>query len=253
MTRVGTVMSLGEGEMHAVAGVGVGLLCAGFVVVGLVTGFSDCERDADAGSKSSLDLDDMEAIEASIAYKKSPAKQPQKKTRQPDEAVKAPGVSRDENKKPTDKKPEDKKPTKDEKPAKTPPDRRPTDEDLPVNDKPVTDVGEFNDSSRGFADVTAGDPFYRELAADFNEIWQWPEIIKTQATAAACLHILVDGKIEKTKVDPKSGEPQLDESLAAGLKQLQTKRNANPTPVPTHLIKQATTRWICFKAKTPQQ
>jgi hypothetical protein len=243
-------MTLRDGELHVFAGAGVGLLSAGFVVMTLA--YSSCS-DADADSKAMHNpLEDMETIEASIAYRKAPKKQPEKKTRAPEEA-KTKNITSDEVKQPPDRKKDESK--RDDKPKKPPPDRSKFDEDenAPVNEDQKPDVGEFNDSVRGFAEVTAGEPFFRELAADFHEIWQWPDIIKTQATAAACLHINADGTIEKTKVDPKSGEPQLDESLAAGLKQLETKRKNNPTPVPTYLIKQATTRWICFRAKTPQQ
>lgn len=242
-------MSLGDGEMHVLSGVGIGVLAGGLVVLMVITAI-----DHDPAQAARDPLDDMDPIEASIAYKKSPAKQPQKKFRPPDPDVKPQGVRKDDTKpdplvkkKPEEKKSKDKPP-----PNYKPPDRREKDDTLPVNEKPVTDVGEFNDNKRGFADVTAGDPFFRELAADFHEIWSWPEFVKSEATAAACLHIKEDGKIEKTKIDPRSGEPQLDESLAAGLKLLQKKRNDNPIAVPSHLLKSATTRWICFRAKTPQ-
>src|SRR4051794_21710186 len=49
-------------------------------------------------------LKDMEAIEATIAYRKTPQKQPQKHTEPPPTIEKPEGVSHDENKKPPEKK-----------------------------------------------------------------------------------------------------------------------------------------------------
>lgn len=244
-------MSLRDNELHAVAGGGVTVLVGVMAVLLVVSGRSGC-----AGGNANAEpnpLEDMEAIEASIAYKKAPAKQPQKKTRTPEPEKKAEGVSRDETKKPDEqkKKPEDAKPVTNPKDAI--PDRKPKDEDLPENQKPVTDVGEFNDSTRGFAETTSGDPFFRELAADFHENWEFPKILSATASAAGCLHILADGTIKKTKVDPKSGDDALDDSVERALKKMEKLRNGKPVAVPTHLLKQATTRWICFKTKSQEQ
>ncbi len=64
--------------------------------------------------------------------------------------------------------------------------------------------------------------------------------------AVGCLHITADGKIADTKLD-KSRDDQLDQSVELALKKVETKRNNNPEPVPTDIVKLATTRWICFK------
>jgi outer membrane biosynthesis protein TonB len=241
-------MSFNDGELHAIAGLGAAIILGGLagamVLAGVMGGDSDANTDEHP-------LEDMQAIEASIAYKKAPAKQPQKKTKEPEPEKKIEGVSRDDKKKPDPiKKPKEEraKPTQDPKDFKIP--TRPRDDDLPENQKPVTDVGEFNDSQRGFAETTSGDPFFRELAADFHENWEFPKILQASGSAAGCLHILADGTIKKTQVKPRSGDPALDDSVERALKKIEKLRNEKPVPVPTHLLKQATTRWICFKTQT---
>jgi hypothetical protein len=206
----------------------------------------------------------MEAIEASIAYKKAPAKQPQKKTQQAPPEDKPDGVSRDETKPVEDKScktnadcPDGKvcdagqcKPEKVAKVDKTDPlakFRRNIDEDTPVSDKPTTDVGDFNDNERGFADETKGDPFFQRVARDVNESWEYPKILEAKHAAVGCIHILADGKVAKWKIDQKSGDDSLDDSAERALKKVEKIRNDKPEPVPTHLLKAATTRWICFK------
>ncbi|MEO8704022.1 MAG: TonB C-terminal domain-containing protein [Kofleriaceae bacterium] len=244
-------MSLNDNELHIFAGVGVTVLTSGLAFLFIVSGIQGC--GSASASTDEHPLDEMEAIEASIAYKKSPAKQPQKKTKLPDPVQKPDGVSHDDKKPPPDvKKPPDdkKKPDKTDPNVTKIPDRRETED---VNSKPVTDVGEFNDSTRGFAETTSGDPYFRELAADFHENWEFPKILSASGSAAGCLHILADGTIQKTKVDPKSGDSALDDSIERALKKIEKLRNDKPQAVPTHLLKQATTRWICFKSNPQEQ
>ena len=84
-------MSLKDTEMHVVSMFGAGLLSAALIVpVVFLT-------DAAEAKRSSID-DNRTVLEATIAYKKSPTKQPQKKTTQVED-VKPVGVSHDENKK----------------------------------------------------------------------------------------------------------------------------------------------------------
>jgi len=271
-------MSINNGEMHVVAAIGAGTLTA---AIGIFT-ILMIDDDAD-GERERPELEDMEAIEASLAIRKTPKKQPQKKLRQPDPIVKQEGVSRNENKV-LDKqcctsaadctsaklpmgttcgegltcernrciKPKSDKTHDDKDLVAKIPDRREKD-DLQVNDKPVTDVGEFNDNVRGFAETTSGHPFFQGLAADFHENWEFPKILSASGTAAGCLHILGDGTIKKTKLDPKSGDDALDDSIERALKKIEKLRNSKPEPVPTELLKQATTRWICFKSNPQEQ
>ncbi|MGN6109336.1 MAG: TonB C-terminal domain-containing protein [Kofleriaceae bacterium] len=237
-------MSLKDGEMHTVAAVGAALLSA---ALSLPTLYFSASR----GESGPPPLEDMEAIEASIAVRKKPAKQPQKKFQPPPPEVKPEGVSRDENKKPDEKKPDEKKPTP---AAQTDPlakFRRPVDDDAPVG-KPTEDVGNFNDNDRGFAEETKGDPFFQRIARDINESWEFPKILDAKGAAIGCLHIQADGKIAKWKLDQRSGDNSLDDSVERALKKVEQLRNANPEPVPTHLLKKATTRWTCFKFN-PQQ
>ena len=239
-------MSFRDGEMHAVALLGACLLSAAIVAP---TMYFMGDASADQGPV----IQDMEAIEASIAVRKKPAKQPQKKIEAPPPEVKPVGVSHDENKIP-DKKPDppkpDKKPDKPDKPFKVP-DRTHFDEDTPTG-KPTEEVGQFNDNDRGFADETKGDPFFQRVARDINEAWEFPKILDAKGAAVGCLHITAEGKIAKTKLDQRSGDDSLDDSVERALKKVEKVRNANPEAVPTHLLRQATTRWTCFKFN-PQQ
>jgi hypothetical protein len=237
-------MSLSDGELHGVAGAGVSLLCGGMLVWLVVGNIHGCGDDAAADNTDPLDK--LESIEASLAVRKTPQKQAQKQFKTPEPEKKVEGVSKDPDKKDDKKKPDDKKTSDKPKDFKIP-DRRPTDDNAPTTDKPPPEAGDFNDSARGFADVTSGDPFFRELAADFHENWEFPGILATQSSAAGCLHILADGTIKKTQVKPKSGDAALDDSVERALKKVEKLRNEKPVPVPSHLLQQATTRWICFK------
>src|SRR5688500_985380 len=84
-------MSLKDGEIHAVSALG-SVLLAGALSVSVLY-FAET-KNADAGPA----LEEMEAIEASLAVKKAPAKQPQKKIEPKVVEDKPDGVSRDEKK-----------------------------------------------------------------------------------------------------------------------------------------------------------
>lgn len=192
-------------------------------------------------------LDNMESIEASLAYKKPNApKQPQKPRRAPDPVDKPEGISHDDKKPVDDKKPpdkDDKKPSKD----KVDPLAKfmgkhgdPDDEVGKTDDQ----VGAFDGSEFGIGDVTKGDPYFQRLVVDL--AWQAPELAKSTSPPVGCIHLTADGKIAETKFKEKSDDDVATLAEAA-LKALQSKRNANPEQVPTHLLKQLTTRWVCFK------
>jgi TonB C terminal len=245
-------MSLNNGEIHALSAVGAAVLTAALAVPTLWLAHP---RDADAGPA----LDDMEAIEASLAVRSKPQKQPQKQIETKPPEVKPDGVSRDDKKLVEDKTcKQDRdcgsgrvcKRGRCEQPEKVAQDgtdplgkfRR--DPDAPTG-KPTTDVGEFNDNDRGWAEESKGAPFFQRIARDFVESFEYPKILAGES-AVGCLHLLADGKIAKYKVDPKSGEETLDDAVERALKKLQQVRAQNPEAPPIELLKQATTRWICF-------
>jgi hypothetical protein len=236
-------MSFKDSQMHVMAMIGACLLSAGLGVPTFILAGS-----ADADPKPVIE--DMEAIEASIAVRKTPAKQPQKKVQAPPPEVKPEGVSHQEDKVPD---PKEKKPDPKDKPDPKfkVPDRTHFDDETPTG-KPTEEVGAFNDNDRGFAEETKGDPFFQHVARDVSESWDFPKILDAKNAAVGCLRITAEGKIAKTKLDPKSGDDALDDSVERALKKVETLRNANPEAVPTHLLKQATTRWTCFKFN-PQQ
>ena len=243
-------MAFKDGEMHVVATLGAIIMSAALILPAVMFEGKSSTTPPEEAHKPPLE--DMEAIEASIAVKAEPLKQPQKEFRAPEEEVKDEGVARKEEVKPPDKKDEKKPPKKPdpkEKPPKKPPDRtKNLDEDTPVGEQKPK-VGAFNTNERGFAEVTKGHPFFQQLAADINHNWSFPKILgaNTKNPSVGCLHMNADGKIEEWKVDPKSDNDDLNSSVEAALKSVEKLRDEKPTQVPTELLKQATTRWICFK------
>jgi hypothetical protein len=231
-------MSLKDGELHTVAAIGACLLTAA-----LGAGLYGFSGEARAEPAAPL-LEDLEAIEASIATRKKPAKLPQKKTQEAPPETQADKVNRTADKmpdppkdKPTEPKIDPDDPLKNVK-------RREVDDDSPAGPQ-TEDVGAFNDNERGFADETKGHPFLQRIARDINDAWEFPKILSATNAAVGCLHIAADGKIAKTKLE-KSGDSQLDQSVEDALKKVETKRNNNPEPVPTDIAK-LTNRWTCFK------
>ena len=231
-------MSLRDSEMQIVSILGAVVLSAALIVPTLW--FTKAAKAQDAPL-----ADNRQVIEATLAYRKKPQKQPQKKFDQP-EVVKPKGVSHDENKKVEEKK-EEKKP---EKQPKIDPDdpfkgiRRP-DEEV---GRPTTEPeGDFNGSEKGFAPETKGDPYLGELRADMNFVF--PTIAKAQSIPIGCIHLQPDGKIKATTFDPpigKRGDDDLQIAAEAALKQLKKTRNQDPKPVPTYLL-ELTKQWLCFK------
>jgi len=225
--------------MHVVAVIGAALLTAG-----LGAGLRACTDEAKAAPKGPV-LEDMEAIEASIATRKKPAKLPQKKTREAPPEKQVDKVNRDATHlpdppkdKPDDPKIDPNDPLKHVK-------KRTLDDDAPVG-PPTEDVGVFNDNERGFADETKGHPFFQRVARDINDAWEFPKILSATNAAVGCLRITADGKIAGTKLE-KSGDSQLDQSAEEALKKVEKLRNTKPEPVPTDILKPATTKWTCFK------
>jgi hypothetical protein len=189
-------------------------------------------------------LKEQEVIEATIAYRKTPQKQPQKKFQNPD-VEKPQGVSRDENKKVEEKKPEEKKPPKQDENNPFGKFTRPSDDQL---GKPTERPdGDFNGSEKGFAPESKGDPFFGRLRADMN--FTFPEIAKAQSIPVGCIHLQADGRIKAITFDRPIGSPgddDLQTAAEAALKELQKARAQNPEPVPTHLLS-ITSKWLCFK------
>jgi hypothetical protein len=199
---------------------------------------------ASNGAPEGPALEDLEVIEASIAYKKAePQKQPQKKRRAAEDK-KVEGVSRDETKVP-EKKDEPKSKIDDDDPlAKFRRDNQ--DEELEVG-KVVDDPGVFDpDAPIGWAEETKGDPYFRELIKQLRDGWEYPEILQAEGVPVGCMRLERDGRVSDTLFKQKSGNPDLDDSVERALKALEKLRKDDPPAVPEHLLKH-TTRWICFK------
>jgi hypothetical protein len=229
-------MSMKDAEMHVVSLFGAGALTAALALP-LVWMAGGNRVDGPV-------LKEQEVIEATIAYRKTPQKQPQKKTA-PTPVEKPEGVSRDENKKVEDKKPDDKKPE-----AKPDPNNpfgkfeRPQDDEGPQTNPTI---GDFNGSEKGFAPESKGDPFFGRLRGDMN--FQFPEISKATSIPIGCIRLEQDGRIKSITFDPpigQKGDDDLQTAAEGALKQLQKTRAQNPEPVPTHLLG-ITSKWLCFK------
>jgi hypothetical protein len=227
-------MSLKDAEIHVVSILGASILAAALAVPTLwLTSAKGIEE---------APLKEQEVIEATIAYRKTPQKQPQKKTAPPP-VEKPEGVSRDENKKPVEDKKDEKKPAKPDAPINFGSNARP-DPDGPTT-KPV--VGDFNGSEKGFAEESKGDPFFGRLRGDMN--FQFPEISKAQSIPIGCIHLQADGRIKAVTFDPpigKKGDDDLQTAAEAALAELKKARAQTPEPVPTHLLS-ITSKWLCFK------
>jgi hypothetical protein len=236
-------MSLKNAELHAIAA-----LSAAAITAGLGVGMH-----AFAGGESAPaaepPLADLEAIEASIATRKRPARLPQKRTQAPPPPVEADRVSREATRLP-DPPPERPPPPRDPQIDLDDPLRSVRRRELPDDGSPVgperESAGDFNDSERGFAEETKGHPFFRGVARDISEAWAVPTVMSSTVPAVGCLHITAAGKIAKTKLEG-SGDGPFDQTVEQALKKVETLRNKSPEPVPTDVLQLATTRWICFK------
>src|SRR5262245_59904507 len=132
-------MSLRDTEMQAVSIFGAAQLSVALIVP--VVWFTE------AAEKQAPILENREVLVATLAYRKTPQKQPQKKTSQTD-VVKPQGVSHDENKKVEPKKEE----KKDQKVDPTNPFKGIKRSDDDTAGAPTTNPGgDFNGSEKGFA------------------------------------------------------------------------------------------------------
>lgn len=228
-----------DGSLEAISMLGTAVITGAlFVPVLFLTEKAEAQRP---------DLGEMESIEASIAYKKTPQKQPQKKVKAPDPVEKPEGVSHDENKKPIEKpKDEPKKPPKKDDTDPLAKFKHPTDDDDTPTGKPTTEPGDFNGNEFGWAPTTKGHPFWQQFAKDIHDNFTLPTISEANGIPVGCFHISPDGKIADTKFKEHSQSPDLDRAAQDAIDAVAKLRNQNPTPVPTELLG-ATSRWICFR------
>jgi outer membrane biosynthesis protein TonB len=234
-------MSFNNGQMHGLALVGTVLLS------GALFGGTLYLTEA-AEATHPPELQEMITIEASLARKSEKKKQPQKELKAPEPEVKPEGVSHDENKPPPPKKPEDKKPPRkpDDKPVDIHKFHHASDDDPQPGAAPVTDIGQFDGSEKGFAPINAGNPYWQNLAADNHQAWQIPTISKVNGAPVGCFHIAPDGKILDIKFDVPSHDPILDDSVLRALQTVKKARNDKPQPVPTEQLG-VIKRWVCFR------
>lgn len=235
-------MSLHDSHMHVLASAGtLAVICAPLALLAYWS------LPAEASHEPPIDK--RITIEAQLARKSEKPKQPVKELKTPEPVAKPEGVSRDENKKPVEP------PKKDEKkpPPKKPDDKldiskfkHPSDDDPQSGAKPTTSIGQFDGSEKGFAPLNAGDPYWRNLVADFRQVWEYPSVLKASGTPVGCFHIEPDGKIAGVKFDASSGDDSLDDSVQRALKATQKARNDKPQPVSTEQLG-VIRKWVCFR------
>ena len=266
-------MSFNDSEMHLVAAIGACVLTAALSIPTVLWATNA------SGGIDDDEGEDKVVIEASLAMRKTPKKQPQKEFRQPEPDKPPIGVSKDENKPvtaqcckdeadcnrvqlafpttcPDDGRCEDNrckpkkkdKPDKDNEPVTKPPDRTGSLDD-PKGKPTESTVGEFDGSAKGTARVSTGDPWMRELANDFMTYVDFPRL-EAASDALACLRILEDGTIKDTTLSPPTGRRSDNDGLNAKIetafKKITEDRQAKPQKVPTHLLKQVVTKWTCI-------
>jgi hypothetical protein len=232
-------------DMHTVSIIGALAIFATLVAVPLVYA-GEKPKDEEGPA-----LADLEAIEASLAYKKPDAKprQPEKPKQAPPEQEKPQGVSTDETKKPDPPKPED---------PKKPPPKNLEDEferlrkqrgnpDDEIGKPSDQEVGAFDGSEFGFAEESKGDPYFQKLVGDLLEQFEFPKVLQDAGEPVGCLRLSAEGKIQDTLLQRKSDNSELNDSVERALAALQKLRNQSPSPVPTHLLKAAITKWVCFR------
>jgi outer membrane biosynthesis protein TonB len=247
-------MSFKDGEMRAISVLGT------FVVTSAL--FLPVIYLTEAAEASHTKWDDMESIEASIAYKKTPQKQPQKQTHEV-EKPKDNTISHDENKKPVDECKVNKDCKTDEKcedhrcvakkiehiidpkaPINFGSNSRPDDDS--AAGKPTTQPGDFNGNEFGWAPQSKGHPFWQHFAKDIHDNFLLPSISEANGFPVGCFHITPDGKIADIKIKEKSESTDLQQAAEHAIDAVKKLRNDNPEPVPTELLG-ATNRWICFR------
>ena len=238
-------MSATNAQMHGLALAGTVVLAGGlFVATALASGVSEARQEPR--------LKELVTIEAQLARKSEKKRQPQKELKAPEPPAKPEGVSHDENKKPDEKKPDkdEPKPRKDDPPS-IDKYRRTVDDDAQPGAKPTTDIGQFDGSEKGWAPVSAGNPYWQHLVADFRQVWEIPQISKVSGEPVGCFHIEPDGKIVATRFETPSGDVTLDDSVQRAMKSIQKARNDKPQPVPTEQLG-VIKRWVCFRFNPDQ-
>ena len=231
---------MNERFMHICAAFGTVAIAAGLLVPTLYAGGS---ASADAGPN----IDHLESIEASLAYSSKPMPQPQKQMRAPN-VEKPEGVSHDADKAPEPAKPETKPDKAIDQDLSKALDkyRRPDDSDAPVGDPTQVPAPAFDGSEFGKDAFTRGDPYFVALKNDLK--WDYPQILDATGVPTGCFHLQADGKIPEVLMKTKSGNDDLDDSVARALATLQKTRNDTPIPVPPNLLA-VTGKWVCFQFK----
>ncbi len=233
-------MSASNNQLHVFALTGticlVGVLFAATLVLG----------HAAPAAPSEPPLKQYVTIEASLAKKSVAKTQPQKEAKAPEPPPKPEGVSHDENKAPVIKKDEPKKPAKPDEKLDISKFHHASDEE--ATPCAVTDIGQFNGSEKGFAPVNAGHPYWQNLNGDFHKYWEIPTISNVSGAVVACIHLQPDGKIAELKIDQRSGDEILDDSVERAVKSVVKERNDKPQPVPTEELAQIK-RMVCFRFK----
>jgi hypothetical protein len=236
-------------EMQIYSGVGTLFLTS--VLVALAIKGPDLSIFGHGKSfKSADETKDMEVIDAALAERiKKPEAQPQKKFKAPDPTKPTVVATHDDQAKPMDK-PDDKPPSAPDDPLAQ--FHRNNDDDEPLGKPDEPTVGAFDGDEMGFGDETRGSAFMGRLKADLLRGWEYPEILSDVGTPIGCIHMEPDGKVPEWKIDTKSGNAELDDSVERALTSLQKVRNDDPIVPTEDKDLKAIRKWICYRMKVKE-
>ncbi len=239
----GSDLSRSDAKLHAISIAIFAAICAAIA-------FLVWESRSWGGGPAKPDApDNDDVVEASLAYKKTETKQPQKPKSEPPPEVKPEGVSHDEKKpvtEPPKKKPDDAKAKPDVDPMKEyqKHHRVNTDDDNQVGEVKHDD-GEWNGSEFGYASKTTGDPFGQEFVGDLLDAGgDYPSLSSDVGTPVGCVRFDASGKVVDTKFKVKSGNADFDRWVEDALSGFQKMRNKDPKPPPDP---KWTEKWQCYK------
>lgn len=232
---------------------------AGGVVAVSGWGSGDGDEDEDVERK-------VLTIEASLAYRsEKPSDLPQKETRRkpkkrpPKKAAKvkkvAPGTPEDKPDEPDETQEEEDFASQvnqylDERQNQEETDE--ADDNWEEDNTDVEPAGTFDGSKHGFAEVSRGDPYMQELAAQVYGSWELTSLEKDAGEAVGCVRLAADGSVLAVDLwKEHKTNTNLNLSVNHALEAVKKKRTSGTKPVPVHL-KDATTQWTCFKFSIDQ-
>lgn len=227
-----------------------------------VAGFAVAKNDGMQGCGTQhgdlTKYEDVEVVEASLAFKKktNDKKQPQKRKKQKFKPSDEPGASRDED---LEKKAEE-KPEKDR--TKVNPDEVDINSILEKNRKQEEELSDFGsdeeieqegaeDGSEEFGTAASaeGDPYWGMVKGFLYNNWEVPTLEKGKGKAIGCITLNAKGKITETGFKEPSKNINIDRSVKLALKN--SEDMTVPEAPPARIIKSNSEVQQCFYFEVP--